>query len=143
MQSNNTLMQINPKHTLWEEFLATFKTSKRFIVPLINHQNQPLDKNFTSLNTLRNEFSYTLVGDWNLIPLLPKNLYPLKNQNHTTYLLCCSSFRRSTVRFLPTALHLTTPLPHNHLASNNNTHIPNIRKWHKDFNVIKHCCISI
>jgi len=38
-----------PKHTLWEEFLAILETSKLLIIPLINHQYQSLDRNFASL----------------------------------------------------------------------------------------------
>jgi hypothetical protein len=143
MQSNNTFIQINPKHTLWEEFLAVLKTFKLFIIPLINHQNQPLDRISASLSTLRSGFSCTLVGDRDLISLLPKNLYLHKNQNHITYLFCCSSFRHSTVRFPPSALHLAAPLPQSHPVSSSNTHIPNRRKWHKDFNTIKHHRIYI
>ncbi len=144
MQSNNTLIQINPKHTLWEKKLAILETSKLFIIPLINHQNQPLDWISASLSTLRSGFSCTSVGDKNLIPLLEKNYYPcLKNQNHITYLLCCSSFCRSTTRFSLITLHLVAPLPHSHLVSNISTHIPNRRKRHKDFNTIKHHRISI
>ncbi len=133
-----------PKHTFWEEFSTALETSKLLIIPLINHQNQPLYRNYASPNTLHNKFSCTLVGNRDLItsleqPLLP----PSENQNHTTYLLCCSSFCRSTTRCPPSALHLATPLPHSHHVSNSNTHIPNGRKWHKDFNAIKHHHISI
>jgi hypothetical protein len=104
--------------------LAALETSKLFIIPFINHQNQPLDRIYASLNTLHSEFSCTSIGDRDLIPLLPKKPLPLKkNQNHTTYLLCCSSFRCSIARFPPTALHLVAPLPHSHDASNSNTHI--------------------
>jgi hypothetical protein len=34
MQANNIHIQINPKHTLWEGFMATLETSKLFIIPL-------------------------------------------------------------------------------------------------------------
>ncbi len=40
-----------PKHTFWEEFLVAFETSKFLIIPLINHQDQPLDRNYASLST--------------------------------------------------------------------------------------------
>jgi hypothetical protein len=125
--------------------MAAFKTIKLFIIPLINHQNQLLDWIYASLSTLRSRFSCALVGDKNLIPLPEKKttFLHIKNQNHITYPLCCSPFCRSTARFLPTALHLVALLPHSHHASNNNTHIPNRKKQHKDFNAIKHHRISI
>jgi hypothetical protein len=148
MQANNTHIQINPNtYILLEEFLATFETSKLLIIPLINHQNEPLDRKFASPSTVHNRFSFTLVGDRDLISSLKQPLpFFRENQNHTTYLFCCSSFRRSTVRFSPNELHLVAPLcplPHSHPASNSNTHMPNKRKQHKDFNAIKHHCISI
>ncbi len=68
---------------------------------------------------------------------------PLKAKNHTTYLHYYTSFRHCTMRFPSSALHLVTPLPHSHPSSNNNTYIPNKRKWHKGFNAIKHLHISI
>jgi hypothetical protein len=41
MQSNNTLIQISPKHTLREEFVATLETSKLFIIPLSTIKTNP------------------------------------------------------------------------------------------------------
>jgi len=87
MQANNTHIQINPKHTLWEGFLAVFETSKLFIIPLINHQNQPLDWISASPSTLRNEFSCTSVGHRNLIPLFQKPLL-FSRKTKTTLLIC-------------------------------------------------------
>jgi hypothetical protein len=122
--------------------MAAFKTSKLLIIPLINHQHQPLDRISTPTNTLRNKFSCNLVGDKDLITS-PKQPPSFENQNHTTYLLFYSSFNCSIARFPLNTFHLATPLPHNHPASSSNTHIPNRRKQHKDFNAIKHHRISI
>ncbi len=136
MQANNTHIQTNPKHTLWEGFMVILKTSKNFIIPFINHQNQPLDWIFASPSTLRSRFSCTSVGDQDLITFHQIFYFPPKKQHHTTYLFCCSSSCHSIVIFFPIAFHLVGPLLHNHPASSNNTHIPNRRKWHKDFNTI-------
>jgi len=56
-----------PKHTFWEEFMVDFETLKFFIIPFINYQHQPLDKKFTPSSTLENGFSYTSVGNKDLI----------------------------------------------------------------------------
>jgi hypothetical protein len=124
--------------------MAALETSKLYIIPFINHQNRPLDWIFASMSTLCSGFSYTSIRDRDIIPFPKKNYFPyLKNQNHTIYLLCCSSFFHSTMRFPATTFHLAVPLPHNHPTSSNNTHIPNKRNWHKDFNAMKHRHISI
>jgi hypothetical protein len=144
MQANNTHIQINP-NTHWKELMAAFETSK---LPLINHQNQPLNRIFASPSTLRSEFSCTSIDfSWrqrsNHKSRTTSTPPFFENQNHTTYLLCCSSFRCSTARFLPSTPHLATPLPHNHHVSSSKTHIQDRKKRHKDFNTIKHHHISI
>jgi hypothetical protein len=55
-------------------------TSKLFIIPLINHQIQPLDKNFASLNTLHNGFSCTSVRDKDLKEPFFHNLPKFESQ---------------------------------------------------------------
>ncbi len=102
--------------------MATFETSKLLIIPLINHQNQPLDRISASLNTLCNGFSCTSIWNKDLKNSLEQPPWYLNAKNHITYLHFCSSFRCCTARFLLSALHLAAPLPHNHPASNNNTH---------------------
>jgi hypothetical protein len=70
--------------------LAALETSKLFIIPFINHQNQPLDWIFASLSTLRSEtFVYVLETKNQPFFFLKKNYTHThkKNQNHTTYLL--------------------------------------------------------
>jgi len=54
-----------------------------------------------------------------------------------------TSFCHCTTRYPPSALHLTTPLPHSHPLSSNNTYIPNKKKRHKGVNAMKHHRISI
>jgi hypothetical protein len=75
-----------PKHTLWKEFLAIFQTSKFLIIPLINHQNQPLYKNFASLSTLRSGFFYTSIRNRDLKINLQQPPWILKPK--TTLLIC-------------------------------------------------------
>jgi len=45
--------------------MAVFETFKIFIIPLINHQNLPLNKIFASSSTLRIRFLYILIKDRN------------------------------------------------------------------------------
>jgi len=87
MQANNTHIQTNPKHTLWEGFLVIFETSKLFIIPLINSQNQPLNWISTSLSTSRSGFSCTSIGDGDLIPLLEKPLLSYFHEKLTQHYL--------------------------------------------------------
>jgi hypothetical protein len=65
--------------------LAILETSKLFIIPLVNHQNQPLDKNFASFSTLRNEVSYSSIRERDLKPIFHNFLKP-ESQNKPHYL---------------------------------------------------------
>jgi hypothetical protein len=93
--------------------LATLETFNILIIPLINHRNQPLDQIFASLGTLRNGFFCTFVRKHKFHFHFLKTFTLLKNKNQTfpIYLLCCSSFCRSSAKFLLIALHLVAPMP--------------------------------
>jgi hypothetical protein len=54
--------------------MAAFETFKLLIIPLINHQNQPLDRIYVSPSTLRIKFSCTSVEDKALITSLEQPL---------------------------------------------------------------------
>ncbi len=83
-----------PKHTFWEKFLATLEISKLLIIPLINQQNQPLDRNYASLSTLHNEFSCISIWDRNLKNNLPQSPW---NWKPKTTLLICTTTHPSTI----------------------------------------------
>jgi hypothetical protein len=68
-----------PKHTLWEKFLAAFEISELLIIPLINQQNQLLDRNYASLSTLCSGFSCTFIRNRDLKTNLP-NPFEIESQ---------------------------------------------------------------
>jgi hypothetical protein len=75
--------------------MAALETSKLFIIPFINHQNQPLDRNFASFSTLRNEVSCISIQERDLKPIFHNLLENLKPKKTT--LLICTTSHPSTV----------------------------------------------
>ncbi len=83
MQADNTHIQINPKHTPWEGFLAAFETSKLFIIPLINHKKSTLRLNFCLPKYIAQWNFSTFVGDRNptFFFFKPQPTKPLQKPN--------------------------------------------------------------